>query len=86
MRAYLFIVLLLLLIFGSIAAFLYDKFSTLAGVDFTPPPITIAAATAQSSLWPVELDAVGTIRAARGVQLSAETSGEVIVIVQIRAS
>lgn len=80
MRAYLFIVLLLLLIFGSIAAFLYDKFSTLAGMDFTPPPITIAAATAQSSLWPVELDAVGTIRAARGVQLSAETSGEVIVI------
>ena len=80
MRAYLFVVLLLVLIFGSIAGYLYNKFSALAGTDFTPPPITIAAATAQSAIWPAELEAVGTIRAARGVELSAETSGEVIAI------
>ena len=42
--------------------------------------MTIAAATAQSAIWPSELEAVGTIRAARGVELSAETSGEVIEI------
>lgn len=78
LRAYLLVVVLLLLIFGSIAGFLYNKFSVLANTDFTPPPITIAAATAQSAIWPSELEAVGTIRAARGVELSAETSGEVI--------
>lgn len=80
MRAYLFVVVLLLLIFGGIAGFVYNKFAALAGTDFTPPPITIAAATAQSAIWPSELEAVGTIRAARGVELSAETSGEVIAI------
>ena len=52
LRAYLFVVLLLLLIFGSVAGYLYNKFSVLAGMDFTPPPITIAAATAQSAVWP----------------------------------
>ena len=80
MRAYLFVVVLLLVIFGSIAGYLYNKFSVLAGTDFTPPPITIGAATAQSAVWPSELETVGTIRAARGVELSAETSGEVIEI------
>jgi membrane fusion protein, multidrug efflux system len=80
LRAYLFVVVLLLLIFGSIAGYLYNKFSVLGETDFTPPPITIAAATAQSAIWPTELEAVGTIRAARGVELSAETSGEVIFI------
>lgn len=80
MRAYLYVVALLLLIFGGIAGYLYNKFSALKAMDFTPPPITIAAATAQSAEWPVELEAVGTIRAARGVELSSETSGEVIAI------
>jgi membrane fusion protein (multidrug efflux system) len=75
-----FVFLLLLLIFGGIAGFLYNKFSTLAAMDFTPPPITIAAATSKTAIWPSELEAVGTIRAARGVELSAETSGEVIAI------
>jgi len=80
LRAYLYVVVLLLLIFGGIAGFLYNKYSALQAMDFTPPPITIAAATAQSAIWPLELEAVGTIRAARGVELSAETSGEVIAI------
>ena len=80
MRAYLFVISLLVLIFGGIAGYLYNRYSTLAATDFTPPPITIAAATAQTAMWPSELEAVGTIRAARGVQLSAETSGEVIAI------
>tara|TARA_R110002072_G_scaffold4245_10_gene30084 strand:- start:395 stop:1462 length:1068 start_codon:yes stop_codon:yes gene_type:complete len=80
LRAYLSVGVLLLVIFGSIAGYLYNKFSILAGTDFTPPPITIGAATAQSAVWPSELETVGTIRAARGVELSAETSGEVIEI------
>ena len=80
MRAYLYVVLLLLAIFGGIGGYLYNKFSTLAGMDFTPPPITIGAATAQLTIWPTQLEAVGTIRATRGIELSAETSGEVIAI------
>ncbi|NQX87587.1 MAG: efflux RND transporter periplasmic adaptor subunit [Halioglobus sp.] len=80
MRAYLFVIVLLMLIFGGIAGYLYSKFSTLAATDFTPPPITIAAATAQTAIWPSQLEAVGTIRAARGVELSSETSGEVMSI------
>lgn len=80
MRAYLFVVVLLVLIFGGIAGYLYNKISALSATDFTPPPITIAAATAQPGIWPSRLEAVGTIRAARGVELSAETSGEVMAI------
>ena len=80
MRAYLLVALILLLIFGSISGYLYQKFSHFAGMDFTPPPITVAATTAGTATWPTQLAAVGTIRATRGVELSAETSGEVISI------
>jgi len=78
LRAYLYVIVLLLLIFGGIGGYLYNKFSTLAGMDFTPPPITVAGATAANAVWPATLEAVGTIHAARGVELSTETSGEVI--------
>jgi len=54
--------------------------ATLAAMDFTPPPLTVAATTSHSTTWPSHLEAVGTIRAARGVELSAEASGEVIAI------
>ncbi len=80
MRAYLYVAVILLAIFGSISGYLYNKFSTLAGMDFTPPPVTVAAATARAETWPSTLDAVGTIRAARGVNLAAEVSGEIIAI------
>ena len=80
MRAYLLVTLLLIVIFGSIAGFLYNKFSTLAGMDFTPPPVVIAADVARESVWRTNLDAVGTLRAVRGAELAAETSGEIIAI------
>ncbi|MDH3995075.1 MAG: efflux RND transporter periplasmic adaptor subunit, partial [Gammaproteobacteria bacterium] len=80
MRAYLLVALLLLLIFGGISGYLYQKISRFAGMDFTPPPITVAVSTAGTATWPSQLAAVGTIRATRGVELSAETSGEVISI------
>jgi len=80
LRAYLLVIVLLLVIFGSIGGYLYNKFSALAGMDFTPPPVTVGAAVAQPTTWSTRLDAVGTIKAARGVELSSETSGEVIAI------
>ena len=49
-------------------------------MDFTPPPVTIAAETAAREQWDSLLQAIGTIRAVRGVEVSAETSGEVTAI------
>lgn len=80
MRAYLLVALLLLLIFGAISGYLYRQFSVLASIDHTPPPVTVAAALADTREWIHVLDAVGTIKAVRGVELSSQESGEVIAI------
>jgi membrane fusion protein (multidrug efflux system) len=78
LRAYLFVTALLLLIFGSIAGYLYVRFSALAEMDFQPPPVTVAASVARLERWDSYLDAVGTIKAVRGVELTSEESGEVV--------
>ena len=78
MRAYLFVAALLLLIFGSIAGYLYIRFSALAEMDFQPPPVTVAASVAKLERWDSYLEAVGTVKAVRGVELTSEESGEVI--------
>lgn len=78
MRAYLFVAVLLLVIFGGISGYLYQKFSAAANADWAPPPVTVAAATSRQETWPSILEAVGTIRAARGANLAAEASGEII--------
>lgn len=80
MRAYVYVAILLLAIFGGIAGYLYNKFSTLASMDFRPPPVTVAVAEARSERWPSTLEAVGTLRAVRGVDLAAEASGEIVAI------
>lgn len=80
MRAYLYVAALLLAIFGGIGGYLYNKFATLAATDFSPPPITIAAAVAKNAQWESRLEAVGTIKAVRGVHLSTEESGEITAI------
>ena len=51
-----------------------------SGMHFTPPPVSVAAAVAKAATWSTRLDAIGTITAARGVELSSEASGEVIAI------
>ncbi len=78
MRAYLTAAALVLAIFGSIAGYLYLKFSALAAQDFSPPPVSVAATVAREESWPTTLEAVGTLRAARGVSLASETNGEII--------
>lgn len=80
MRAYLIVVVLLLAIFGSIAAYLYARFSAFASMDFTPPPVTIAAGIARAERWEQHLEAVGSIKALRGVDLTSESSGEITAI------
>ena len=51
MRAYLVAIVLLLIIFGTIGGYLYQRFGALASMDFSPPPVTIAAAKAQEQSW-----------------------------------
>jgi membrane fusion protein (multidrug efflux system) len=80
LRAYLIVIVLLLAIFGSIGAFLFQKFSAFASMDFSPPAVTIGATTARLETRQSELEAVGTIRAVRGVELSSEQSGVITAI------
>ena len=80
MKAYLVVVVLLLAIFGSIGAYLYQRFSAFANMDFTPPPVTIAVSSARLDTWSETLNAVGSIKAVHGVELTSESSGEVTAI------
>jgi len=80
LRAYLTAALLLLVIFGAISGYQYRQSAARSAHVFTPPPVTIAAAIATAETWNTELDAVGTVRAVRGVELSVEESGEVVAI------
>ncbi|MFT4825529.1 MAG: membrane fusion protein (multidrug efflux system) [Halioglobus sp.] len=80
MRAYLNVIVLLTVVFGSIAAVLLAKYSDFGDTDYAPPLITIGAATARLEIRQTELEAVGTIKATRGVELSTEESGEIIAI------
>ena len=77
MKAYVVAIVLLLVIFGSIGGYLYQRFSAFANMDFSPPPVTIAVSTARQEVWDETLSSVGTIKAVRGVELTSETSGEV---------
>ena len=77
MRADLVAIILLLVIFGSIGGYLYQRFSAFADMDFSPPPVTIAASLARQEVWDQTLSAVGTIQAVRGVELTSEASGEI---------
>ena len=77
MKAYVVVIVLLLVLFGSIGGYLYQRFSAFASMDFTPPPVTVAVSVAQQETWDESLSAVGTIQAVRGVELTSETSGEI---------
>jgi membrane fusion protein (multidrug efflux system) len=80
LRAYFTAALLLLVIFGGIGAYLYSRYALMSGMDFSPGPVTITAATAETVRWDTSLAAIGTIRAVRGVELSSESSGEITAV------
>ncbi len=80
MKAYVVAISLLVVLFGSIGLYLMQRFSAFANMDFSPPPVTIAVSSAKSEVWPSTLSAVGTIKAVRGVELTSESSGEIISI------
>lgn len=70
-------IVLLLVLFGSIGAYLMQRFGAFANMDFSPPPVTIAVSPARQEVWDRSLSAVGTIKAVRGVELTSESSGEI---------
>lgn len=80
MRAYLVAATLLLVLLGGSAVYIQQRFASMASGDYAPPPATIAAGIAESRQWRETIDAVGTIRAARGILLTAETSGDITTI------
>lgn len=77
MKAYIFVIALLVCIFGSIAGYKYIQFSALANASYERPPISVAAGIAAVDEWTDYLDAVGTVKAVRGIQLTSEESGEI---------
>ena len=77
MRAYLFSAGLLIAIFGSVGTYLYNKFSTLAEMDFTPAPVTVNADLARAETIQRKILTVGTIIADQESVLKAEVSGRV---------
>ncbi len=77
MRAYLSVIGLLCAIFGSIAAYLYVQSAASENADYTPPSVTIAAGVARLEARKTYLDAVGTVKAIRGIDLTSESNGEI---------
>ncbi|MBA58221.1 MAG: efflux transporter periplasmic adaptor subunit [Gammaproteobacteria bacterium] len=80
MRAYLYVFLILLAIFGSIGGYLSYRYLEFQAMDFSPPPVTVAADQAVKEIWSQHLNAVGTIKAVRGIELKSETAGEISAI------
>ncbi len=80
MRAYFVAVLLLVVLLGGTAAYIQQRFASLADGNYTPPPVTIAAGYARERPWRETIEAVGTVRAAQGILLNAETNGDITAI------
>ena len=77
LKAYVVLLIILLVIFGAISVPLFKRFSAFSSMDFSPPPVTIATSIALIETRKKELNAVGSIKAVRGVDLTSETSGEI---------
>jgi len=78
-RAYLLAITLLCALLGGIAFFVARPFAPTEG-GFSPPPTLVSVATAETRVWRESIEAVGTIRAAQGILLSAEASGDITAI------
>jgi membrane fusion protein (multidrug efflux system) len=79
LRAYLAALAALTVLLGGIAAwYLARNTDAAAPEDAATAPVVVAAATAQLETWGRHLDAVGSLRAAQGIELTSEASGEII--------
>ena len=78
MRAYLLASVLILVVFGSISTYLYQRFSALAAMDFSPPPVAVNSEVAQATMLQRTVKTVGTVRSLQSSVLAAEVSGRVL--------
>ncbi|WP_235603037.1 efflux RND transporter periplasmic adaptor subunit [Piscirickettsia litoralis] len=78
-KAWLTLVILLVLIFGTISFFVYrhiqQGMKMLAA--FIPPPATVSAVKVKQTPWQPYLESVGSIVAVNGVNVTSEVSGQV---------
>ena len=70
-------IVLLGVIVGGIVGFNLFRDKMIAGyfAGMTPPPVTVSTTTVEPVTWKPGIDAIGTARAAHGVELAVETSG-----------
>jgi membrane fusion protein (multidrug efflux system) len=68
------------LVLGGTGAYIAQKLAAMGSGSYAPPPVTIAAATARERVWRETIAAVGTVRAAQGILLTAEASGDITAI------
>ncbi|HRO10859.1 efflux RND transporter periplasmic adaptor subunit [Amaricoccus sp.] len=70
-------IVLLGVIVGGIVGFNLFRDKMIAGyfASMQPPPVTVSTVTVEPITWKPGLDAIGTARAAQGVELAVETSG-----------
>ena len=72
-------VILLALIGGGLVGFnlFRDKMIAQFFATMSPPPATVSTIEAKASTWTPVIEAIGTVNAARGVDLTVETAGVV---------
>lgn len=66
------VVVFVLIVASKIVPFLF--------IDFTPPPVTVAAQPATQEIWHKELPAIGTLQAVQAVTLAPEVEGRITAI------
>lgn len=71
--------LLVVFLFGGVFAFIAIKSHLVKRylASYTPPPMPVATYRVQLQPWPQRIDAVGTLKAVRGVDLSAAAPGHI---------
>lgn len=76
-RAYLLALGLLLLLLGGFALLYQQRHGSDSSGAYQAPPKVVAAASARALPWRERIEAVGTIRAARGILINAEIAGDI---------
>ena len=78
-RFMLFTIIGLVLVFGSIFGFINGKQYLIDRylADYKPPPVSVAAEAARAERWERSITAVGSLKAAQGVDLATESAGTV---------
>ncbi len=75
------VILLLAAIFGGIFGWKYHQGQQMAAArSGGPPPATVAVSTVQEELWRPYLDAVGSLAAVSGIQVTSEVAGQISAI------